>query len=53
MNYRSTTFMRGRLGSGRLGTADYGPGILWAGNFMRREFYAPGLLAAETFMRQR
>ena len=34
---RTVTFMRGRLGSGRLGAADY----------------APGLLGAETFRRQR
>ena len=41
------TISRGRLGSGRLGAADYAPPII------RRDFYAPGLLGAETFRRQR
>ena len=39
----STTFMRGRLGTGRLG----------ARTFMRQDVYAPGLLGAETFRYQR
>ena len=36
------TIRRGRLGAGRLGAADYAPGL-----------EAPGLLGAETFRRQR
>ena len=32
------TFMRGRLGTGRLGAADYAPGLLCAGTFRCRDF---------------
>ena len=34
----STTFRRGRLCTGRLGAADYAPGLLCAWTFMRRDF---------------
>ena len=34
----STTFRRGRLGAGRLGAADYAPGLLGSGTFRRRDF---------------
>ena len=34
----STTFRHGRIGAGRLGAADYAPGLLGAGTFMRRDF---------------
>ena len=42
----STTFRRGRSGAGRLGAADYAPGLLGAWTFMRLDFYAPRLLGA-------
>ena len=40
LHYRlgSTTFRRGRLGAGRLGAADYAPGLLGAWTFRRRDF---------------
>ena len=33
--------MRGRLGAGRLGAADYAPGLLGIWTFMHRDFFAP------------
>ena len=35
---RTVTIRRGRLGAGRLGAADYAPGILGAWTFRRRDF---------------
>ena len=38
---RTVTIRRGRLGAGRLGAADYAPGLLGAWTFRRRDFQAP------------
>ena len=35
---RTVTIRRGRLGAGRLGAADYAPGLLCAWTFRRRDF---------------
>ena len=43
---RTVTIRHGRLGAGRLGAADYSPGLLCTWTFMRLDFYAPRLLGA-------
>ena len=40
------TIRRGRLGTGRLGAADYAPGLLGTWTFRHLDFYVPRLLGA-------
>ena len=40
-SHRTLTFKHKRLGIGRLGTADYAPGLLGARTFMRQDCYEP------------